>query len=1115
MARVLTVDHLGDLTNRDLGVLCGTVTVARGLAYMRQGRVLDLDLAADGTDATGYVGGSDGETYTTRVALVPTEPATRGSAPRAPVRRWSAGCTCPVGSNCKHAVAVVATIRDHGPPRTRAPGTTRAGEDRPSWEWALGGLLDDSRTGADTTPVGLLVAVSGPAGANGSGAARGSLTVRPVIPGTRAAWIRTGVSWETFAGGYYGHGQQVFPDDHRDALTSIADAHRRSVLAFGYGRMPDAIRLDHLGPRWVGLLRDADRAGVRLLADLDGSGSVAFASEPADLVAEVERTTDGAALRLRLDLPTSDDTQTHLVGSPATGFWLRDGGTLVLGALAEPLDAARQRLLDLGVIHVPERDWARFTVTHLPGLRRRARVRSLSSDLDLPDAVPPRLALRATYEAGHRVHLHWTYQYGTAENAVLVSLESEVPDPMRDRVAEHDLVERLREVPAVAAVRQLWQGVARQERLVPELRLHGFATVAFTEVLPVLEQLPDVEVTVVGEPAEYSEASEAPLISVSATDASSGDAASGDASSGTDWFDLGIEVTVAGEHVPLAPLIEGIARQHEHLILDSGTWFALDRPELETLRRLVEEARSLQDRPTDPLRISAVNVGLWEELAALGVVEEQSARWSRTVGALLDDGSLTPAEVPDGLAATLRPYQVDGFRWLSLLWDSGLGGVLADDMGLGKTVQMLAMMLRAKERGELTDPALVVAPTSVLSTWASEAARFAPGLRTVVVDRTRSKARVSMDETVGDADLVITSYAVARIDSDAWRSRSWGAVVLDEAQFVKNHQAKTYQAVRRLSARAKFAITGTPLENSLMDLWSLLSIVAPGLWPRPAVFREQWANPVERANDVERLATLRARIRPLMLRRTKEAVATELPPKQEQVLTVALHPKHRAVYDRHLQRERQRLLGLIDDLNGNRIAILRALTVLRQLSLDPSLVDADYAGLASSAKVDALVEQVSELAQEGHRALVFSQFTGFLGLVRARLEAEGIRFEYLDGRTRKRAERIAAFRDGDAPVFLISLKAGGFGLTLTEADYVFVLDPWWNPAAEAQAVDRTHRIGQTRPVNVYRLVSRDTIEEKVVALQERKRDLFAKVVDDGGALSSALTAEDLRELLRS
>ncbi|NHA68116.1 DEAD/DEAH box helicase [Phycicoccus flavus] len=1099
MARVVAARRLAALTNRELGDLCGTVTVARGLAYARQGRVVDVEVSADGAHATGWVGGSTGQTYTTQVALRPTEE----SSVRLPLRRWHSQCSCPMTGDCKHAVAVAATVRD------LAPEPVDAGDPpAPTWEQALGGLLEDD-TPDDVTAVGLLLEEATPATGRARLAddtGRGQLRLRPVVPGVRGSWIRTGVSWETFAGGYYGFGAKTFDDDQRDALTAVADAHRRSVRAFGYGRMPDAILLDHLGAGWVGLLRAADRAGVRLLADLRGEGAVAFAPEPAELVVDIDRSDDGATLRPHLDLPVTPGTSTHLVGSPATGFWLRDEDTLVLGSLAEPLDATRQRLLDLGTVEVPEADWARFTVTHLPGLRRKAHVRSLTGDLDLPETVPPRLTLDVTAEPGHRTHLRWGFRYG-GPTGVSVGLGSDEPDPMRDRAAERRLVEALRAVPEAAEFAPLWQVVAQQPHLVPEVRLHGFSTIGFSAVLPVLGDLPDLDVTVHGEVADYSEADEAPLIQVSATDSRGGGSAS------TDWFDLGISVTVAGEDVPLAPLIEALARHHEHLILDSGTWFALDRPELETLRRLVDEARSLQDKPSDPLRISAVHVGLWEELAALGVVEEQSERWQATVGRLVDGVGVEPAEVPAGLDATLRPYQVDGFRWLSLLWDSGLGGVLADDMGLGKTVQMLALVQRAHERGELTHPVLVIAPTSVLSTWAGEAARFAPGLRTAVVERTRGKDRRPLAAAIGDAQVVITSYTVARIDEAAWRSRPWAAVVLDEAQFVKNHQAKTYQAVRRLEARAKFAITGTPLENSLMDLWSLLSIVAPGLHPRPGAFKEQWATPIERDGDRDRLATLRGRVRPLMLRRTKESVATELPPKQEQVLTVDLHPRHRAVYDRHLQRERQRLLGLIDDLDGNRMAVLRALTALRQMALDPSLVDDEYAGLATSAKVDTLVEHVSELAQEGHRALVFSQFTGFLAIVRRRLEEEGIRYEYLDGRTRDRADRIAAFREGDAPVFLISLKAGGFGLTLTEADYVFVLDPWWNPAAEAQAIDRAHRIGQTKPVNVYRLVARDTVEEKVVALQERKRDLFTKVVDDGAALGQAMTADDLRDLL--
>jgi SNF2 family DNA or RNA helicase len=297
-----------------------------------------------------------------------------------------------------------------------------------------------------------------------------------------------------------------------------------------------------------------------------------------------------------------------------------------------------------------------------------------------------------------------------------------------------------------------------------------------------------------------------------------------------------------------------------------------------------------------------------------------------------------------------------------------------------------------------------------------------------------------------------------------------------------------------------------------MDLWSMLSIVAPGLFPSPKRFTEHYRTPIERGGDPEVLAALRRRVRPLMRRRTKEQVAADLPPKQEQVLEVVLDPRHRKVYDTHLNRERRKVLGLLEDLQGNRFTILRSLTMLRQLALDPALVDEAHAAVPSS-KADTFLEHLQEVVAEGHRALVFSSFTGFLGTVRARLDGAGLPYSYLDGSTRDRQAVIDGFRAGRTPVFLISLKAGGSGLNLTEADYVYVLDPWWNPAVEAQAVDRAHRIGQDKTVMVYRLVAADTIEQKVVALQERKRDLFTRVLDDGdGALSGALTAADIREL---
>jgi SNF2 family DNA or RNA helicase len=467
---------------------------------------------------------------------------------------------------------------------------------------------------------------------------------------------------------------------------------------------------------------------------------------------------------------------------------------------------------------------------------------------------------------------------------------------------------------------------------------------------------------------------------------------------------------------------------------------------------------------------------------------------------------------PAGLLAKLRPYQEEGFNWLAFLFEHHLGGVLADDMGLGKTLQALALMCHTKERGLTSSPYLVVAPASVVQNWAAECRRFAPGLVVVTVSETERRRRVPLAEYVAQADVVITSYALFRLEYDAYQAAEWAGLFVDEAQFVKNRQSKTYQQVKMLPVPFKVAMTGTPMENNLMELWSLLSIAAPGLFANPTRFEADYRLPIEKNADAERLDRLRRRMRPLMLRRTKEQVAADLPEKQEQVLALDLAPKHKKLYQTYLARERQKVLGLLGDMTNNRFEIFRSLTLLRQASLDVSLIDNQHAEVPST-KLDALMEMVESIVEDGHRVLVFSQFTRFLGAARRRIEAAGIEHCYLDGRTRKRAEVISAFRNGDAPVFLISLKAGGFGLNLTEADYCILLDPWWNPATEAQAVDRIHRIGQTRKVMVYRLVANDTIEEKVMALSAKKAALFANVIDSGDFGSAALTAADIRELV--
>ncbi len=576
--------------------------------------------------------------------------------------------------------------------------------------------------------------------------------------------------------------------------------------------------------------------------------------------------------------------------------------------------------------------------------------------------------------------------------------------------------------------------------------------------------------------------------------------------------------------MPFVALFTALARGLSHLVLEDGTYVRLDQPAFATLRELVEESARLEGRaPTGPHppRVSRFQAGWWADMADAADTVVVDPVWEESAGALLAlrdalDGEATAAPaagLPAGLHAELRPYQRQAFEWLAFLHRHRLGGILADDMGLGKTLETLALLAHAREQAPDAPPFLVVAPASVLGNWVDEAARFAPGLRVVTMDATPARLGRSPAEIAAGADVVVTTYALLRLAFDDLSALEWSGLVLDEAQAVKNARTRVHECARTLRAPFRLAITGTPLENDLTELWALLSVVAPGLFPSLGRFRDDYVKPVE-AGDTARLDRLRRRVRPLLLRRTKEQVAPELPARQEQVLRVELTPRHRRAYDTFLHRERRHLLGLLDDFENQRFAVFRSLTLLRRMALDASLVEPEKHADVPSSKLDALFEQLEEVLAEGHRALVFSQFTSYLGKVADRCRDAGIEFAYLDGATRRRADVVRAFKEGSAPLFLISLKAGGFGLNLTEADYVFLLDPWWNPAAEAQAVDRTHRIGQERPVMVVRLVADGTIEEKVMALQQKKARLVGAVLDDGNAsFAGALGADDVRALL--
>ena len=1079
---------LGGLTDDLIQRHVGGPTWARGRAYAESDMVRSLTAADQGRVLLAEVEGTSRVPYQTLITV---------TSPRADTRvRWTSRCSCPMQIDCKHTVAVLLAARE------RYRDTAGGAPESPDWERLLAPLVDDTPENADTgARLALIVDLIHHATYGRPTSLQPKLVLRPTRR-TKTGWARN-FGWNDVASPA---SRLALHREQQATLRAIHDLHRiRDARDLGFYAYGD-VSLAELGAKVWPLLHTALAAGVELLPGPNlPAGGVRLATEPVHVILDVTRAPEGLTVVATLD----DDGEIGRlhgltpIGDPPHGFALAGADGLVLAALDKPLDPRLASLL-MGrrELTIPEADVERFLGLYLPRLRNVTPIVSHDGSVAVPEQSRPVLRIRVTQPSTIRLDILFDFAYAAPSGVLLTRDSGPLP---RHRAAEQSLLGSLDVLDRIPGARTRpslppagpWQ-------LAERVTLTGMQAVRFVdEVLPDLEFEADIHVTFDGDLVTYEEAAEAPLIDVRLSEASLG---------GTDWFDLGVTISVSGEQVPFEPLFRALVGGDEAMILDSGTWFRLDDPALDSLRQLIAEARELVE-PGAPMRLSRYHVSLWDELADLGISSVDSAAWTSSVDRLRGLAGADPPPDPRGLTAELRPYQREGFHWLHALWEAGLGGILADDMGLGKTVQTLALLEHARGAGELTEPVLVVAPTSMLGVWAGEAARFTPELRVVVLGETTKRRGESLAETVADADLVITSYAVARIDGDAFGDLQWRGLILDEAQFVKNHHGKTHHVLRGLRARFRLAMTGTPLENSLMDLWALLALVAPGLYPRADKFAEFYRRPIEAGNAPEVLDRLRRRVKPLMLRRTKEMVATDLPEKQEQQLAVDLKPVHRRIYDQHLQRERQRVLGLLDDPVGNRVAILAALTRLRQLSLDPRLVDPDKASHGIPAKIETLTEQLGELHAEGHRALVFSQFTTFLKLVQDHLTEAGITTEYLDGTTRNRTAVIKRFKEGAATAFLISLKAGGVGLTLTEADYVYVLDPWWNPAAEAQAIDRAHRIGQDKMVMVYRLISAGTIEEKVVALQQRKRDLFQRVVDDGGALSGQITADDIRALL--
>ncbi len=1034
----------------------------------------------------------------------------------------SAYCSCEQAPRCVHVAAVLLAVSDAGPaplPGRSTGATSTPRESIPTWQRALDTLLPNTEDPA--AELCLFITAETPrSGRWNRTTPVPNLKARPGMRGARGAWIKGQARW--------GHLDSLRAEPGALALLSELDALDTDSYTWGYHYRDDEwMRLDRLPSRTLwSLLVDLRAAGVALVSPgkaqhpvrLDGQpltprisitenrkrlsvrGELVPVGREADAAAGADDATPVAEHGDRSDAGFTDDEPLLFVGNPpiAVGRVTSAGAAeerVVLHRLDPSLSAPlRDLLVKAKPVSVDTPGRERFETDYLPRLQAIAPVVSPDSSYTVPK--PPRSILELRVDHGDR-QAHLTWRWDRLGGSIR-------PDPVR----EAGIVSAIGHA-AGAQADTLLRGSVTDAALStppPDQTLRGAAAVLFVaEVLPALRILDGVRVIEDVDAPSFRAASHAPDVTVTAEPGAN------------DWFDLSVQVSIDGEDVDFATLFRALSENEPILVLPSGTYFSLDTPELQRLRDLIAEASALSDRPVTSIQVSRYQADLWEELVELGVVARQEIEWWMRVRGLSDHDQLTPVEPPPTLRADLRDYQRTGLSWLHFLRTHQLGGVLADDMGLGKTLQTIAMIEKARlDAAETADvehapPFLIVAPTSVVGNWAAECARFAPDLRVVAISAMGKKRGTVLAEEIAGAHVVVTSYALFRLEFDAYAALPWQGLILDEAQQIKNPSSQGYKCARMLDAPFTLAITGTPLENNLLELWALVSLACPGLLGGRRSFTEYYRTPIERERDNDRLRTLQRRIRPFLLRRTKELVAAELPPKQEQELVLDLHPTHRRLYDRRLARERQKVLGLVDDVDANRFQIFRSLTLLRQLALAPDLVDE---GEAPSAKLEALVDLLTEASAEGHRALVLSQFTRFLTRARDAATDAGIASVYLDGSTTNRPAVIDQFRTGDAPAFFVSLKAGGVGLNLVEADYVILLDPWWNPAVEAQAIDRAHRIGQTRPVIVYRLVAKGTIEEKVMALKTNKAQLFDRVLDtDGDTISGALTADDIRSLV--
>jgi len=1051
--------------NTEIRKACGSIAFNRGMAYLNDGRVQSLDVTKelyDLLELNGRVRGSGERVYQQHIVI---QRRKRGLT-------IHGDCSCPVGYNCKHVVAVCLykQVQERNRPRLTA-------------QW-LNELKQSEAVETDLAP------------------GRTFLFYLLKFERFAQAVIVEPVSARIKKDGSIGvpratGGELVGVQYHHYRLPAYVAESDKPIL-----HLLDMIRVEYGRQLLKG------RSGFTALEQMLATGRCFYESldEPLRYIQQ-QRNLQLDWVRTRGGLQLTPKVEPRALLIPTDPPCWLDSGASQVG----PLDISGfaglswEKLLDAPLL--PEEEVGQFTALLLmefPDLPIPPPVEVPVEDIEGRQPVPClTLEVTQTGEIPYRVRLDFDYgpctvSAGDHRLVVVMQGENILYRLYRNQEAESLTIAKLEEAG--------FEPGGDNGGFLPTHQSAGIWQRFLKEVLPKLEGEGWRITTMEGfQPRFFDESTMAAV--VEEDDAG--------------WFDLRFDLDIDGQKVPLLPLLVPMLQRMDkpdqipsELTVPLGDQRFLTlkaerlRPFLETLYELFDtEAKE------EALRLSHFDAARLAELEEDAQLTMKGAERLRRLGRRLSNfQGLETVEPPKGLNCQLRPYQQFGLSWLQFLREYELGGILADDMGLGKTVQTLAHLLLEKEGGRLDRPALVVAPTSLMGNWRRESERFAPQLNVLVL---HGPDRHERFDRIGQSDLVLTTYPLLSRDEEVLKPQQWSFVILDEAQTVKNPKTKAARALRRLRARHKLCLTGTPLENHLGELWALFDFLMPGFLGSEEQFKRLYRTPVEKHGDEDVRRRLVRRIAPFLLRRTKSEVEKDLPPKTEIVRTVELYPNQAALYEsiRVAMEKKVREAVAAKGLARSQIAILDALLKLRQACCHPRLVKLSKARNLPSAKLDLLAQMLPELLEEGRRILLFSQFTSMLTLIEEVLGNKGIGYTKLTGKTRKRDEAIEHFKSGEVNLFLISLKAGGVGLNLTEADTVILYDPWWNPAVEAQAMDRAHRIGQDKPVFVYKLMTENTVEERILKLQAKKQALAEGIYGKGGKLGPALSADDLKELL--